>query len=304
MRTEKQRAASRTNGAKSKGPASEIGKERTRHNSTKHGILAQKLLLQGRFTGEDQNQFDELHDSLREDWSPKGAQEDLIVKHIATFYWRLKRATRSEAGKLSGRLEREYWRFVMGISTDDPNDREFSPMHKLHAQLNDLALDIEAKRVRLLEIRETLTREGKLSDGHLSELKRMTRKQSKAAEALTIEFAFPELYEAHSGNVEINDADPADLEAQKKQIDCSLNVLQGMKTLALNAAQNIVESTFDASSINTPAENATILRYETAIYKQLYRAIAMLKMLQNDRRNAERQTNSILPNEPKRDTKS
>ena len=177
-------------------------------------------------------------------------------------------------------------------------------MHTLHKKLNDFALDLERRRVRLIEMRITLSQEGKLSDELLLELKRMILEQSKDEKALRIEFAFPELYEAHRGNVHIAKFDPADHDALKEEIDRSLTTLQGLKACALDAMQNIVESTLDASSLNTFAENTTILRYQAGVYKQLYSAITMLKMLQNDRRNAQRQSHSILPNEPKRDTKA
>ena len=56
MSTEKQIAANRANGARSRGPKTPEGKARAARNSTRHGLLARSILREG----ESRDRFDHL----------------------------------------------------------------------------------------------------------------------------------------------------------------------------------------------------------------------------------------------------
>ena len=58
MPTETQKAASRANGVKSRGPRTAQGKQWSSHNALQHGFRAQSLLI----TGEESENFHALRD--------------------------------------------------------------------------------------------------------------------------------------------------------------------------------------------------------------------------------------------------
>jgi hypothetical protein len=96
--SEKRIAANRANAKKSTGPKTSYGKAMSSWNSTRHGLLANRLpLLQGR----SKKQFKRLLFSLQQDLEPVGALEEVLVEKIAQEYWRLGVAAWHEADDLS-----------------------------------------------------------------------------------------------------------------------------------------------------------------------------------------------------------
>jgi len=75
------------------GPRTDAGKAVSSMNSLKHGLTSRRAVL----PGEDQAEFDRLHNQLLSDHVPVGALETEIVAEIAASLWRLQRARRYEA---------------------------------------------------------------------------------------------------------------------------------------------------------------------------------------------------------------
>ena len=93
MATQAQREASRRNGRRSNGPASESGKAKSSRNATRHGFLAKQLVV----SSEDQKLFDELRNAIYAHLRPVGELEELLVERIALCAWRLRRLGYTEA---------------------------------------------------------------------------------------------------------------------------------------------------------------------------------------------------------------
>ncbi len=94
MTSEKQIQANQRNARKSTGPNTPEGKAAARYNATKHGLLAEEVLL----PGEDAETLKALGQSLRGELQPVGELEDLLVDRIIAAHWRLRRLGRVEAG--------------------------------------------------------------------------------------------------------------------------------------------------------------------------------------------------------------
>jgi hypothetical protein len=77
----------------STGPRTDAGKAISSMNSLKHGLTSRKVVL----PGEDQADFDRLHNQLLSDHAPVGALETELVAEIAACFWRLQRARRYES---------------------------------------------------------------------------------------------------------------------------------------------------------------------------------------------------------------
>lgn len=70
------------------GPKTEEGKAVSRLNALKHGLLSKAVLLES----EDAKTLNELTTDMREEFSPQGPLEEILVDRIASCYWRLRRA--------------------------------------------------------------------------------------------------------------------------------------------------------------------------------------------------------------------
>jgi len=112
MRTEKQKAASRANGARSRGPKSPEGKARSAQNSIRHGLLARAVVL----PGESREKFDSLLNVLNDDLRPQSAIEHLFVGKMAAAHWRqlriweLEKSGTAPQNDLEMRLDRQFFR--------------------------------------------------------------------------------------------------------------------------------------------------------------------------------------------------
>jgi hypothetical protein len=84
MRTESQRAASRINGAKSRGPITPEGKTVSSMNSLGHGILANSLVLDS----ESEPRFQALLQGLIRELEPQTGIELSYVENMAVCRWR------------------------------------------------------------------------------------------------------------------------------------------------------------------------------------------------------------------------
>ena len=93
----KKLAANRRNAQLSTGPKTEAGKNHSRLNALKHGVLASALLVTKGGGAEDAAEFEELLHALNRDLAPVGRLEEMMVEKIAVCSWRQKRALRYEA---------------------------------------------------------------------------------------------------------------------------------------------------------------------------------------------------------------
>ncbi len=88
MASEKQSAASRANGAKSRGPTTPAGKQKSSRNSLRHGMLARTIVLDG----ESRDRFNQLHNALTSELNPANTIETQLVREMAIAHWRQMRS--------------------------------------------------------------------------------------------------------------------------------------------------------------------------------------------------------------------
>jgi hypothetical protein len=87
-------AASRRNGARSRGPKTSEGKARSAQNALKHGMRAQKCIV---LPGERAAAFAAFEAALLEELAPDGALQAVLAQRVVAASWRLARAERLEA---------------------------------------------------------------------------------------------------------------------------------------------------------------------------------------------------------------
>lgn len=92
----KQLRANRANAVDSTGPVTKAGKAIASRNSTRHGLLSSRLLLDG----EDADAFEDLLTELGRSLRPSGAAECALVERIAVTLWRQRRLVGAESAAL------------------------------------------------------------------------------------------------------------------------------------------------------------------------------------------------------------
>lgn len=92
----RRKAASRANGAKSRGPVTAAGKAKSRLNSTKHGCLATVVTL----TPEDAETFRKMQELYVARYQPRDQVEYDMVEQIAFYNYQMREAWMREAAIL------------------------------------------------------------------------------------------------------------------------------------------------------------------------------------------------------------
>jgi hypothetical protein len=87
------------------GPRTKEGKERSKHNALKHGIVAKVVLL----SGEPRKDFDSLLNGFRSDLRAVGQLEEFLVDKLALLVWRYRRMLIAEQAEIQRGTEYLWW---------------------------------------------------------------------------------------------------------------------------------------------------------------------------------------------------
>lgn len=101
MASEKQKAASRANGAKSRGPVTSEGRLNSSRSNAERGMLARTVVLDV----ESRPRFDALMNSLQEELKPETTIENLLIHKMAVAHCRMSRVWGMERSGLSEESE-------------------------------------------------------------------------------------------------------------------------------------------------------------------------------------------------------
>jgi hypothetical protein len=96
MATDRQIAANRRNAQRSTGPQTEEGKVKSSRNALKHGLTAERNLLDD----EDPEHYEDFCEQMRSELKPVGLREELCVGRLAQLEWRLMRVPGYESAVL------------------------------------------------------------------------------------------------------------------------------------------------------------------------------------------------------------
>src|SRR6202045_629202 len=114
MSSELKSETSRANGAKSNGPKTVEGREKSSHNSFKHGFTAKKTIV---LECENKEQFQEVVGYYTVTYQPgSGVEEDLVSEMVACR-WRMQRLRLIETALIDSEMDRE---LPEGETSEDP----------------------------------------------------------------------------------------------------------------------------------------------------------------------------------------
>lgn len=105
--------ANKANALKSTGPKNT---KLTRLNAVKHGLLSNEVLMKG----EDGEALAALGERMRQELSPQGELENILVDRIVSSIWRLRRALRIETQYLDQQPSGQNSNLLAALGRQDP----------------------------------------------------------------------------------------------------------------------------------------------------------------------------------------
>ena len=270
-------AANRRNAQKSTGPRTAEGKVAAKLNAVKHGLLAKTVVVRGRQCQESAAEFKQLCRAFYADLAPAGALECLLVDQIIQASWRLRRARTAEAGEITVSVDDGYWQRhrphpqdVLGFWNDWDD-----PVWAMENSATGSAMLANWLR----EVRARVETEGELTDAAINipfggKPNRLATELEQLRQACSPP---PEAAEDAGGKAEAK----ARLLAG---IDKKLRLLDGQKEDCQERERIIEDGRQAAAVLPSGTTLEKIRRYETALERQLYRAMNELERLQRRRR--------------------
>ncbi|MFH2035311.1 MAG: hypothetical protein ABIJ45_02820 [Candidatus Zixiibacteriota bacterium] len=104
MTSQKKVESNRKNAQKSTGPKTEEGKDAVRMNAFKHGLFAKDIVINCPKYQENPAEFEELHQSLKDEFCPVGRFQEHLIYSIAISIWRFRRSVIAETAHISNQI--------------------------------------------------------------------------------------------------------------------------------------------------------------------------------------------------------
>ena len=280
--------ANRRNALRSTGPRSAEGKAIVHHNALKHGLLAREVIITRGDGREDPRDFQGLQARLRSELQPVGVLEEMLVEKIAVSYWRLRRSLRAEAGEIRRRLDHTSWDFTFQMADTFTRDKRFLMTQEVRARFERSSMGIYHMLKVLTEVREEVEQVGHLPEYALGRLiktfgseheglaETCSRFSSMVTEGPRLALEDPEHFKETPNPEGCKNALLYLLDEKRKELELVQEPSQEREMLELDTMTR---------SRALPEADAMdkILRYETAIERQLYRALNQLERLQRQR---------------------
>ena len=281
--------ASRKNALKSTGPKSIKGKSVVKWNAVKHGLLSKEVVIQAGEGKESNAEFSRFLAQLQVDLQPNSILEEVLVEKIAVCYWRLRRVLRCEIGEIRKDLDALSLKEIFKRLDEVRFEKRFLGLDDSRHKLEKNSLGLHYLIGVLDDVRALVEEVGHVPEEAQKELWKNFGGEEKGLSSWCFTFSQmaiegpekakkdPEHYgdtpppEACKGMIlKLIDDEKEKMEALKKSIE----------------EKEELETEAKMCSLALPAKEAMdkILRYETTIERQLYRAMNQLERLQRQRK--------------------
>jgi hypothetical protein len=269
---DKQLEANRRNASQSTGPTTEAGKQASRMNAVTHGLLAKAVVITAGDYQEDEQEFGQLLEELREQFTPVGRAEDLEVEKIALCYWRKMRAVRYEHGAIRQR-------------TGDMREREECRQEQHVDSAVEFGTNLErsARGIQyLIDYLEWVKQEA--LDGPVS-----TESHEWLAQQFPDEFSAPEdTLDDEALLAKLTETGPGVPEDDRRQlmdtVDEQLRRLSRLRKQVAATEELNLDSKLRAAALPGRGAVDKLIRYETSNDRELDRALKRLERMQERRR--------------------
>jgi hypothetical protein len=281
----KQLAANRRNALRSTGPRTPAGKQATKLNALRHGLRASEIVIPGQ---EDPVELENLHQEYHDDWLPVGRTETNLVSQLAIDEWRLRRVQRAELGEIRRRnVESAEMNRVKGELRDAIALSSSELPSVLKQSVNGIDQLIHAVAAAMIELES----EGTVSQKTCDNLDRLFGTGLDNPALLIrawLHNQMPDWLRERMGK-DSQGPLPAGGKAEKKaasreELELNLRNLERLKQQVRKKEMSAREIESQRLSIPSSPQLERILRYETAIKRDMFKIIEQLERLQRRRR--------------------
>ncbi len=276
--TPKQLAANRRNARKSTGPRTAAGRAVSRMNAVKHGILSTEVVVRGLHAKESQREFTALHQRFRDELQPAGPVEEMLVDQIVTARWRMRRAMRAESGEIALDIERHEMHHNAGMNSYR-NWLSWLASGNAVLAMQDSWEGVCTLERWLLEVREAVERDGELTEAAT----RIPLHGEPNAMTTQLEKLRQRLRENPEGLDE-----PILRERNRREVvvylDREIERYHRLNIEYYDRERWREKTRQDTSMLPALPVLEKIMRYETKLERQMYRAMAQLERVQRIRR--------------------
>ena len=272
----KQLLANRNNGCLSIGPVTEKGKSISRMNATKHAILSKEVVVRSLRIRENSREFQSLRERYFEELAPEGTMEEMLVDRIVTNHWRLRRAITAETGEIALSVDNSYCGATNPTNADLASD--FVGVGDVVVRMQDTLHGVRY----LTHILKRLDKEVQ-SAGELTEqaLKEVVAALGDKPNVWTTKLArLRAMLTANPEGLQANALKATHLEKVRAFISDEMVICRFQES-SLDAREEVREEASQSAAVLPSAETLDkILRYETTLERQMYRAMHQLERLQ------------------------
>src|SRR5436190_9455848 len=273
--SEERMAANRANAQKSTGPKTAEGKAASKMNAFKHGLLSREVLV----SGENAEDLTALHEWFREDLNPVGPREEMLVDQVVTTHWRLGRVLAAESGEME--REAELRRTPIKSNAPEPAlQASAEGCRLLQSWLGDALLAVEQDgELTMITVGRFAVHAGDRSGSLKQNLFALLLRQRS---------------DKYRDGVE----EAAGRERRKQEAVSFLQ--ENMRLLAVRETEcqkkEESEPKVPQTIIVLPSTEALdrIIRYESMLNRQLFRAMKELRSLQKERRQSAKFPNEAM----------
>jgi hypothetical protein len=280
MVSQKQLEANRRNALRSTGPKTAAGKSVSRINAAKHGMLARQVVVHGRFHQESADEFKTICREYHQSLAPAGPLEEMLVGQIVTVVWRLRRVRIAETGEIAMNTDARWWS-SRKTPWEQGNGSKWNPLSTSMSDFRRTAGGIGIVIEALEELRDAVEKVGEVSDQKLNECKREYAESPNKIVSQLIK-----LRAQMRSNPERLTAD--ELRARHvKEVLAYLDeqIAEHEDLMLTRQEQEDAEDATRRAAAMLPNDQVVekFVRYESALHRQLYRAMNQLERLQRRR---------------------
>jgi hypothetical protein len=270
-------AANRANAQKSTGPRTAAGRNASKMNALKHGILSRETVVRGRCLQEDEREFTALHQRLWDDLMPAGPLEEMLVDRIVTAHWRLRRALKAEAGEIALNVDDGNWQRNHHDAAQA--SQQWAVLSDPVPAMRDSVLGNLIMENQLQAVRNSVQLTGELTSAAIKQVILNGRPYTLTQELLDLHTRL----QSNPNGSNSNDLRTYRQEQALAFLDEKLRSISWSKTQCAERDKKQEEAHQAAAVLPSSVVLEKILRYETKLERQLYQAINQLERLQRMR---------------------
>lgn len=277
----KQIEANRSNSLKSTGPKTEEGKAIAKMNAKKHGILSKEVIVQGFCIKESNRRLQTIRRQFWQHYAPVGVHEEMLVEQIVVCYWRKRRVLKAESGEIALSVGQGIWERLKVRAGQRMRFEQAWGVHG-ESKLKLSTAGVDYMTEALETTRDLVKEKGELTEKAFEEVVKVFGYEPNG-----VSFALAVMDDWRKTNPE--GLEPAILKQKFQEVVCAFidDQLETRKQhrRIINVCEQMEEQSRRAAAVLPSAETLDkILRYETTLDRQLYRAMHELERLQRMRK--------------------